>query len=205
MNIIIDPGHGGIDENGNYTTEPNKMFTFPDGFTIYEGEVNRKIGKHLSNNFLADVSNNVKVIFTVDPLDASDISLQDRVDIANKYNPNNSLFVSIHNNAGGGNGFEIYTSKGETESDKLATEIFNSVKSQYDKLDLPMRKNTSDGDVDKEENFYVLRKTTMPAVLVEGLFFDNRENAELLIDDNFLKELAFSIYHGIMNYIDKNN
>jgi len=204
MNIIIDPGHGGIDETGNYTTAPYKMFTFDDGLTIYEGEVNRKIAKNLSNNFLASPDPKEKILFTVKPHNSEDISLKERVDFANKFNPKNTLFIPIHNNAGGGSGFEIYTSKGETKSDKLATEIYNAVKPTYKEYGLPMRKDTfTDGDVDKESQFYVLRKTICPAVLIEGAFFDNRKDAELLKQDNFLKDLSFSIFYGIKNYINK--
>ena len=39
------------------------------------------------------------------------------------------------------------------------------------------RLDYSDGDVDKEANFYVLRKTKMPAVLLEMWFFDNYNDA----------------------------
>ena len=42
-NIILDFGHGGIDENGNYTTL-GKKHTFPNGETAYEGVINRRIG-----------------------------------------------------------------------------------------------------------------------------------------------------------------
>ena len=179
------------------------MFEFDDGFTIYEGEVNRKLAKHLQNNFLANVANKLNVVFTVNPLDASDISLHDRVEFSKKYNPKTTLFISLHNNAGGGSGFEIYTSEGETKSDKLATSIYKAVKPTYKEYGLPMRKDTvNDNDVDKEAQFYVLRKTICPAVLVEGAFFDNRKDAELLKNENFLKDISFSIYYGIQNYIN---
>ena len=35
-----------------------------------------------------------------------------------------------------------------------------------------MRKDTSDGDPDKEANFYVLVHTSMPAILSENFFYD---------------------------------
>ena len=43
-NIILDFGHGGIDQNGTYTTAPAKMFTFSNGEIAYEGVLNRQIG-----------------------------------------------------------------------------------------------------------------------------------------------------------------
>ena len=55
----------------------------------------------------------------------SDISLKERCNRANKiYAQNkNIMLVSVHANAGGGTGFECFTSKGVTKSDTYA-EIF---------------------------------------------------------------------------------
>ena len=39
-----------------------------------------------------------------------------------------------------------------------------------------MRKDTRDGDADKESNFWVLRKTVMPAILSENFFMTNYSN-----------------------------
>lgn len=202
-NIILDAGHGGLDENKNYTTAPNKMFTFPDGDVIYEGVINRIIAQKIYDCFLIDVENKHRISFTVSPENAIDLGLRDRVEFANNFNPKNTILVSIHNNAGGGSGFEIYTSKGETESDKIATSIYESVSPTYKKYDLPMRKDITDGDVDKEAQFYVLRKTICPAVLCEYAFFDNKKDANLLRDEEFLNSIAFDTYHGISNYINK--
>jgi hypothetical protein len=43
------------------------------------------------------------------------------------------------------------------------------------------RTDLTDGDKDKEANFYVLRKTSMPAILTESFFMDNRADAELMM------------------------
>ena len=39
-----------------------------------------------------------------------------------------------------------------------------------------MRKDTTDGDPDKESNFYVLVNTSMPAILSENFFMTNSDN-----------------------------
>ena len=49
--------------------------------------------------------------------------LGERVRIANEIaakNNGRAIYVSVHGNAGGGTGFEVYTSKGQTKSDKIA-------------------------------------------------------------------------------------
>jgi len=65
-------------------------------------------------------------------------------------------------------GWEIYTSKGNTKADKLATCIYNAAKNNLKGKKL--RTDFSDGDADKEADFYVLTHTKCPAVLTENFF-----------------------------------
>jgi N-acetylmuramoyl-L-alanine amidase len=201
-NIILDFGHGGVDQNGHYTTAPAKMHQFANGEIAYEGEINRKIGGLLEIYLKSHLDFNV--ITTVKSTDARDLSLSYRVGVANKYDPANTLFVSIHSNASpnhNGRGFEIYTTKGVTKSDQLATSIGEEVQIFYKQLYLRLRFDFSDGDLDKEADFYVLRKTRCPAVLLECLFFDNWEDYVLLKNPEFQKEMAWRIYKGIIKYL----
>lgn len=199
-NIVLDFGHGGIDENGNYTTN-GKQHEFPNGEIAYEGEINRKIGGML-RAFLRMLGDDYNIITTVDEWDSNDPSLAYRVAIANGLRASETIFISIHNNAFNtkARGFEIYTTPGVTGSDLLAQDIFDAVMPVYSSMGLKMRKDTTDGDSDKEANFYVLRKTRCEAVLIECLFFDNREDFELLKNPAFVKELAWGIFTGIWNY-----
>ena len=81
----------------------------------------------------------------------------------------------MHGNASGvgkAHGIEIFTSKGQTKSDELATIVFNSIVDFFPDEKYRMDK-WSDGDVDKEANYYVLKNTKMPAMLLEMWFFEN--------------------------------
>lgn len=173
---ILDAGHGGMDEKG-YRTAPAKMHKFPD-FTIYEGVVNRNI-----TNYVKDALKALEIDFALvaDPIE--DTSLHNRVNTADAVyaKDKRAIYLSIHSNAGGGSGFEIFTSPGQSKSDKIAN-IFCGV---YQKRfpNYPFRSDKSDGDADKEADFFVLRKTDCPALLVENLFFDNQHEAELLNSD----------------------
>ena len=53
-----------------------------------------------------------------------------------------------------------------------------------------MRKDTRDGDADKEANFWVLRKTVMPAILSENFFMTNREESRLLLSEEGRDRIA---------------
>jgi N-acetylmuramoyl-L-alanine amidase len=200
-NIILDFGHGGLDNKGNYTTAPAKMFKFPNGQIACEGVINRQIGA-LIEIFLRSHPD-LNVVNTVKYSDPRDLSLSQRVAVANKYPPNDSVFVSIHSNASvqhNASGFSIYTTRGVTKSDQLATSIGQQVRQYFEKLNLPLRFDFyTDGDLDKEADFYVLRKTHCPAVLLECLFFDFWDDFVLLKDPTFQKEFAWYVSKGIIN------
>lgn len=200
--VILDPGHGGLDSNGVYTTAPGKMFKFKNGDIAYEGVLNREIMTHL-HGYLK-YHEEFKTIHTVEADDATDLPLKSRVQIANKYNSKETLFISIHCNAGGGTGFEIFTTVGKTKSDKLAQGIGEELLPLFGEYNVRFRKDLSDGDLDKESNFYVLRKTKCPAVLLECGFFDNEVDYALLINVEYQSRLAYRIYLGIIQYIETN-
>ena len=132
-----------------------------------------------------------------------------RVQIVNEMaKKTDSLYVSIHVNASAKNGwdkatgFAIYTSPGETKSDILATDIFDEATKLLKPIGKSLRKDTSDGDPDFEENFYVLRKTSCPAVLTENFFQNTKSDVEFL--ESPLGFEAIVSYHvlGILNYIN---
>jgi len=197
--VIIDCGHGGIDDNGIYTTR-GKQFKFPDGSIAYEGVYNRLIGAKISEKL---IKAGLETVYTVDPCDATDMSLVDRVKIEHNLQKDNytTLFISCHSNAGGGRGFEIFTSVGQTKSDILATAIGEEIKATFPQI--KFRTDTTDGDLDKESNFYVLKHTIGAAVLIENLFFDNREDFELLRSESFQNRVSEAISTGILNYSNK--
>lgn len=203
-NIILDFGHGGIDSNGDYTTAPNKMHAFNNGQVAYEGMLNRQIGG-LLYTMLRNYYPDINVECTVVEDDPRDLSLGWRVRVANKYPPDETIFISIHSNAFNTRvrGFELYTSRGVTKSDDLAEEIAKEIEVLYDELNLKLRYDFSDGDRDKEVDFYVLRKTRCPAVLLECLFFDNWEDYQLLSDVRFQMDLAYRIFKGISRFLKK--
>lgn len=188
---LLDAGHGGM-KAGKYTTAPAKMFKFPDGLTVYEGVTNRATANLLAL-FLKDAG--IDYAFIHD--EEEDTTLDQRVVRADNWyrKDKRAVFVSIHSNSGGGSGFEIFTSKGQTKSDKIAN-IFCEV---YQKVyyDIKFRMDQTDGDADKEADFYVLRKTDCPAILLENFFFDNRAEAEMLLSQEGQHELASTILEAI--------
>ena len=163
------------------------MVVFPDGFTIYEGVWNRQVVEGIKE---ALTSAGVKFVDIVDS--QKDIPLKNRVDKANRLaaeaGPKNALFVSVHANAGGGNGYEVYTSKGESASDKAATNYMDFMAQAFPSH--RGRKDTTDGDSDKEANFYVLKYTICPAILTESFFMDNYQEAKEMTTPEAIKKVV---------------
>ena len=62
----------------------------------------------------------------------------------------------------------------------------------------------SDGDMDKESNFYVLKNTNCPAVLTENFFMDSKKDLEYLNSDLGFYQIVKTHVDGIMNYIKDN-
>ena len=146
--------------------------------------------------------------------------------LCRKHGKNNCLYVSIHVDAAGNDdkwhtagGFTVWTSVGKTKSDILAEHIYDrafinlteysKLMSQgkmlgyYDSKQKPFRMDTSDGDKDKESDFYVLKNTSCPAVLVECMFQDNRSDVDFLLSDIGRHSIIRTLLEGIISYIEK--
>lgn len=121
----------------------------------------------------------------------------------------NCIYVSIHVNAASSDGkwheatgWEAYTTKGKTKSDKLAECLYKSAEKNL--VNKKVRKDLVDGDSDKESNFYVLRNTKCPAVLTENFFQDTKKDVEFLLSDVGRQQITRLHVEGILNYIKDN-
>ncbi len=205
--VYLDAGHGSLDDKGNYVTAPSKMFEhargdFHDGKFFYEGVWNRTL-----TDVVAAKLTQLKINHVVVSHEYLDLSLHYRVDVANWYHKNykKGVYISNHSNASASHsarGFEVYTTPGVTKSDKLAEIHWNNVKDVLGDR-IRYRTDTSDGDHDKEARFFVLSKTSMPAILIEHLFFDNFEDAQLLMNDEIVERFAEAQVRSVIKYINQ--
>lgn len=115
--------------------------------------------------------------------DRSENNLKEAVDLANKEQAD--LFISIHLNAGGGQGCEAYTWKGQ--------QVAQAVKacSYLKKLGFKSR-GIKDG-----RNLYVIKNTKCTAILIEVCFVDNKADAELFKKVSYTN-IAKAIYNAII-------
>lgn len=196
MKVLIDPGHG-IDTLGKRS---------PDGL----------FREYLWNRQVADLLLGRLSILGIDAdlvvPETNDISLKTRVMRVNKecdrLGASNVILVSIHSDASGdgskwmtASGWSCYTSPGQTKSDALAECMYDAFSKEFP--DKRMRKDTTDGDSDKEANFYVLTKSKCPAVLVENFFYDNKDECRWLLQLETKERIATSMALAISRYIDR--
>jgi N-acetylmuramoyl-L-alanine amidase len=194
---IIDAGHGGV-RNGMYVTAPAKMYRFPDGYSIYEGVVNRLTAKALCAK-LDEAGIDYGLVYD----EIEDTPLHKRAALVNTIYTKrpNAISLSIHSNAGGGKGSEIFTSIGQNKSDIVADYFIR----EYKKMPFTFRADTTDGDHDKEARLYMVgyldngvwKGPKCPAILVENLFFDNRLEAEFLNSPFGQEEFAKTMFNAI--------
>lgn len=168
MKFLLINGHGGIID-GVYQTK-GKQYHHKIGKSIYEGVFNRIVVNQLCKMCECEGIEYANIV-----PELTDVTLSERVNrVNNEYrNRLDSVLIEVHANAGGGTGFEVFTSVGNTKSDPLSEVIINAMERELPELRL--RKDTRDGDKDKESHFYMLRKTWSPAILIECAFMDTYE------------------------------
>lgn len=173
--ICLDAGHGGSD------------YGAVNGRNYYEKEaalmITHKLGKALA---LAGV----EVIYT--RKNDSTVELEERTAFANKNAAD--YFISIHLNAAANkqaNGIETFTYSEGGIAHKLATAV---------QKELINKTGAADRKV-KTANFYVLRKTIMPAILVETGFISNDVEAKALFADGYQTIIANAIAKAVLNFL----
>jgi len=201
MTVIIDPGHGGI-INGKYVTPGKRSPVWADGSQLFEGVFNREVATELERLLTAEKIPHFRVT------DGDhDTPLSQRVLRANEFykKDRNCIYISIHGNAAvnmAASGIEVFTSIGQTKSDILASLVIDWMEAIIS--DIKWRKDLSDGDEDKEENFYVLKNTFMPAILSENGFMTNYAECKRMMSLEFKQQVARAHFLGIKQFISLN-
>lgn len=196
MKILIDNGHG-IQTKGKRS---------PDGKFLeyaYTRELARRIVTTLK-------SRGYDSEFLVPEDD--DIPLSERVRRTNTHcqalGKSNVILISLHINAAGdgtkwmnATGWSCYTCKGQTESDHLATCLYDAAIKNFPGRRI--RKDYSDNDPDWEENFYILCHTLCPAVLTENFFMDNQADLQYIQSRAGKQAIVDTHVEGITEYLYK--
>ena len=194
MKIFIDNGHGLMTAGKR---SPDGQFREP----FYNREIARRVVSNLRDRGL-----DAELLVPED----DDISLAERVRRINAacflLGKQNVILVSIHVNAAGNGskwlnatGWSVYTCKGQTASDMLAECLCQAAIKNFPGRRI--RTDMSDGDMDWEEGFYILRKSLCVAVLTENFFMDSRSDLEYLQSRAGKQAVIDTHVEGIIEYL----
>lgn len=179
--VILDNGHG-------KETAGKRSPKWGDGSQLFEWEFNRDIVRRIADMLKAD-----GVKFEILVPEETDVSLPERCRRANVIHAdcgNNAVLFSVHGNAGGGTGWECYTSVGQTKADAIATVLCEEAEKEFAPDGWKIRFDYIDGDLDKESQFYILKHTVCPAVLSENFFMDTEKDCRLMLSDAGRERIA---------------
>ena len=194
MKILIDNGHGQFTAGKRSTDGEFREYYY-----------NRIVARRVTSR-LKELVYDAELLVPED----DDISLTERCRRVNAWcllhGKKNAICISIHFNAHG-NGYEwtkasgwaIYTSKGNTAADELATAIAEAAKTNLPAM--KMRADFSYGDIDFEEDFKILRGTLCACVLSENGFMTNEKECRWLQTEEALSALVKTHVEGIVNYL----
>ncbi len=185
--ICIDPGHGGGDPGA-----VNRAFG------LLEKDLTLDISLRLAR-MLQKAGWNVVMTRNTDRdvsfAGSSDArELGDRVRIANQTNA--QIFVSVHIDASTNpnvSGCSTYYSR--PDSADLAAHVQDNLHRAVGLRNIGVRR----------QSFYVISRTTMPAILVECAFISNPYDAAKLREPSFRQKAAAGIFQGLMQYAHSRN
>ena len=188
VTVILDAGHGGKDGGASSTSG------------IVEKEIVLSVTKKLEDYLRLQ---GINVVLTRDgdyDLAAPEAKkrktedLSKRVQIMN--GQENGIVVSIHANAITNSlwtGAQTFYDPKRLENKQLATAIMNSMKNNLE---------TTTREAKSISSLFILKNSKVPSTLVEIGFLSNPGEAEKLNTDSYQDEIAYSIYEGILYYLD---
>lgn len=175
--VVIDPGHGGKD----------------GGAEGVSGRYEKDFNLQLSNKIVAllDEVDEIQVSMTrVDDTFISSVD-RERAEIANQLNAD--LFISIHGNT--------YTDTSVSGTETYYYDDSSLLLANIMQRRVAKASGFRDRGV-KQENYFVIKDTNMPAVLIEVGFLTNAEEEKQMWDPSVQEAIAQAIVNGIKEYLN---
>ena len=179
--VVIDAGHGGHD--------PGKVGVND----ALEKDINLQIAQKVKTYL---EKNGIQVIMTREDDVMEDTKLEDmkkRVALINEIKP--AITVSIHQNSysdASVKGAQVFYYAGS----EVSKEVASLMQEELRKVDT---ENTR--QIKSNSDFYMLKKTEVPTIIVECGFLSNPGEAEKLTSEEYQEEMAQAICNGIMVWL----
>ena len=186
--VVIDAGHGGIDPgkvgvNGVYEMDINLAISFKLADILEEKNIGVIMTRRDNNGLYSDKDSNKK-----------NADMNKRIELVNKSDAD--VLVSIHQNAftsESAYGAQVFYYKASEKSEMLAQYIQEKLL-EMDKTNKRQKKSNMD--------YYIIKKSNIPAVIVECGFLSNEKEARLLSDGDYQDKIAKAIAEGIVKYLN---
>lgn len=189
ITIVVDAGHGGIDPgkigiNNALEKDINLAIALKLERNLRENGINVVMTRRDDSGLYKETDSNKKVI-----------DMKNRLAIIEEAKP--VLAVSIHQNSypdSSVSGVQVFYYKDSVKS-REAAEIMQAqlIQTLKPKKERVAKDNGS---------YYLLKKTSVPIVIVECAFMSNPTEAQLLTQDDYQEKVAWAIYMGIMQVIN---
>ena len=174
MKVFLGVGHGGSDPGATANNAKEKDLNLSIALACRDMLVKHGVS--------------VKMSRTKDENDP----LSEEIRECNSFSPD--LAVDIHNNAGGGDGAEVFYHYGGGKSKTLAENILSEiVKVGQNSRGAKTRKNQ-----DGKDYYGFIRQTSAPSVIVECAFVDNASDLEILASESRRQDMGVAIAKGIL-------
>jgi N-acetylmuramoyl-L-alanine amidase len=172
--IVLDPGHGGIDDgtSSQITGTNEKALTLATAKVVEQKLENA--GAHVIMTRTTD----------------SFISLQQRADLSNQNHAD--AFISFHYNWSNDlsiNGVTDFYYQ-QSKDNPLASDILNEV----------IKTTGLQNDGTRFDNLYVLRNNSQPCTLIELGFLSNQHDDSVVESSDYNDKIAQGVYQGLVNY-----
>ena len=187
--VVLDPGHGGED--------PGKV----GKGDIYEKDINLAIAGYVKQYLEL---NDYRVIMTRDQDESLgngskgfDKNADMRARLGTIEDAGAVIAVSIHQNSftdSSVQGAQVFYHGESNDGQQLAACIQESL---WERLDSEKKR-----EIKADSSYYLLKKSSIPMVIVECGFLSNGRELELLQQEIYQKKLAWAIYMGIEKYLN---
>ena len=189
ITIVVDAGHGGMDPgkigiNNALEKDINLAVALKLERNLRENGINVVMTRTDDSGLYKETDSNKKVR-----------DMKNRLAVIEEAKP--ALAVSIHQNSypdSSVSGVQVFYYKDSVKSKEAAeimqTQMIRTLKPRKERV---AKDNSS---------YYLLKKTSVPIVIVECAFMSNPTEAQLLTQDDYQEKVAWAIYMGIMQVIN---
>lgn len=188
--VVIDAGHGGIDPgkvgiNDALEKDINLSIALKLKKYLEQQDIRVVMTRETEEGLYEETDSNKKVR-----------DMKNRLAIMEKTAP--ALTISIHQNSypeESVSGMQVFYYETSTEGKALA-EIMQQTMIESLK---PQKERTAKAN----DTYYLLKKTTVPIVIVECGFLSNRAEAGLLVSSDYQEKMAWAIHMGVLRYLNQ--